>query len=71
MTRQIDTRTPQAAATEPATVQACQADRAGRPGGEDRPASVVDQLRAAEASVQRAVTVPNPAAGRPASGGAR
>ncbi|MEV5048242.1 hypothetical protein AB0N20_27495 [Streptomyces griseoincarnatus] len=65
MTRQIDTRTPQAAGTQPATVQACQADRAGRPGSEGRAPSAVDQLRAAEASVQRAVTVPNPSAGRP------
>lgn len=56
MTRRIDIRTPQAAGTEPATVAACQADRAGRN----------DALQAAEASVQRAVTVPNPNAGRPA-----
>ncbi|GAB2331757.1 hypothetical protein [Streptomyces variabilis] len=55
MTRRIDPRTPQAAATQSATVQACQADRAGRN----------DALQAAEASVQRAVTVPNPSAGRP------
>lgn len=55
MTRRIDTRTPQAAASQPATVEACQADRAGRN----------EALQAAEASVQRAVTVPNPSAGRP------
>lgn len=58
MTRRIDTKTPNQAASQPATVQACQGDRADRPGSEDRTPSQVDALRAAEASVQRALIVP-------------
>ena len=59
MTRKIDTRTPNAAASTPATVAACQEDRANRPGsvsditGERRTPTQVDTLRAAEAAVQR------------------
>lgn len=49
MTRQIDTKTPQAAATQPATVRACQQDRAGR--NED--------LQRAEATVQRGLAGAN------------
>lgn len=59
MTRKIDTKTPNAAASTPATVAACQQDRANRPGsvsditGERRTGTQVDTLRAAEASIQR------------------
>ncbi|UJV42947.1 hypothetical protein [Streptomyces sp. AMCC400023] len=53
MTRQIDTKTPNRYATPPATVEACQADRANRPGSEDRTPSQVDSLNQAAAVVQR------------------
>ncbi len=43
MTRRIDTKTPNQTAGQPATVQACQQDRAGRN----------DAVQATEASVQR------------------
>ncbi|MFJ3249134.1 hypothetical protein [Streptomyces sp. NPDC086782] len=43
MTREIDTKTPNEAATQPATVQACQQDRAGRN----------DKIQAANAAVQK------------------
>ncbi|MFM9590755.1 hypothetical protein ACKI16_29635 [Streptomyces scabiei] len=53
MAREISTKTPNAVATPPATVEACQGDRANRPGSENRTPSQVDDLRAAEAIVQR------------------
>lgn len=53
MTRKIDTKTPNQVATPPATVAACQQDRATRPYSEDNPPSQVDRLLAAEASVQK------------------
>jgi len=59
VTRKIDTKTPNAAASTPATVAACQADRSNRPGsvsdltGGPRTAAQVDTLRAAEAVIQR------------------
>lgn len=54
MTRKIDTRTPNAAASTPATVAACQQDRASRPGSErGLSPSQVDTARAGEAAVQR------------------
>lgn len=53
MTRRIDTRTPNPITSTPATVAACQKDRASRPGSEDRTPSQVDTLLAAEALVQR------------------
>lgn len=53
MTRQIDTRTPNPLTSTPATVAACQEDRANRPGSENRTPGQVDTLRAAEAVVQR------------------
>lgn len=52
MARQISTKTPNTVATPPATVEACQADRANRPGSENRTPYQVDNLRAAEAVVQ-------------------
>lgn len=53
MKRLISTKDQSAAATEPATVEACQQDRATRPYSEDNSPAVVDQLLEAEASVQR------------------
>lgn len=59
MTRKIDTHTPNPITSAPATVAACQGDRANRPGsvsditGERRTATQVDTLRAAEAVIQR------------------
>lgn len=49
MKRLISTKDQSAAATQPATVAACQQDRAGRD----------EDTRAAEASVQRALAQPN------------
>ncbi|MER7739985.1 hypothetical protein ABTX34_16995 [Streptomyces sp. NPDC096538] len=53
MTKRIDTNTPNRIASTPATVEACQQDRAARPYSEDNSAATVDKLLEAEASVQR------------------
>jgi hypothetical protein len=54
VTRKIDTKTPNPVASNPATVEACQADRNNRPGSENGLSpSQVDTLRAADAAVQR------------------
>ncbi|MFE9127750.1 hypothetical protein ACFYOF_20470 [Streptomyces sp. NPDC007148] len=59
MTRQIDTKTPNRIATEPATVEACQRDRKGRD----------DALQAAIAAVQKGLA--GTPGGFTATGGAR
>ncbi|GGQ49727.1 hypothetical protein GCM10010250_21600 [Streptomyces althioticus] len=56
MTKRIDIKTPNQVATPPATVEACQQDRANRPYSENNSPATVDKLLAAEASVQRGLT---------------